>query len=251
MTQYTWFRVYNEIRTDSKIRRLTPAERWVFIGLMCLANEGRERGTIELAPGMPYETPEIADGMGVSVEIVKETLEKAEKLNMIECRPDGVIIITNMKKRQYQSDSSTGRVRKHREKKRAQRFKGTLSGNVPETFQQTVSETHQTRTEHSRAKKDAPLSFWELLLVCKLDEELLTEKQRKELWRAANTLEKQREPEHADFEKFERWWYAVDWRGKKGDTPRPSQVQAEWSRFEKWRKESAGQWRKPNTLKAN
>jgi len=33
---------------------------------------------------------------------------------------------------------------------------------------------------------------------------------------------------------FEGWWQANDWRGKKGESPRPDQVRAEWGRFRRW-----------------
>jgi hypothetical protein len=31
--------------------------------------------------------------------------------------------------------------------------------------------------------------------------------------------------------KFPPWWYANDWRGNKGDPPKPFQVQEVWTKF--------------------
>lgn len=108
---------------------------------------------------------------------------------------------------------------------------------------------HTKEKRHYTKESKAPSSFWELLTLCKLDEDLLTDTQRKGLWKVAQTLEKKRKPKHDDFERFGRWWYAADWRGKKGDAPRPIQVQAEWSKFEIWRKENTSKWREPKTLR--
>ena len=34
---------------------------------------------------------------------------------------------------------------------------------------------------------------------------------------------------------FGRWWFANDWRGKRGDKPTPLQVGDEWGKFENWK----------------
>lgn len=40
----------------------------------------------------------------------------------------------------------------------------------------------------------------------------------------------------ADFEAFEPWWYAYDWRGKKQEPPTPPQVCEVWGQFKAFRK---------------
>ena len=61
---YTWFRMYSEVIHDPKIRKLSPAQRWVWVGLLCLASESDTRGVLEIAPGVPYEPEDLASLLG-------------------------------------------------------------------------------------------------------------------------------------------------------------------------------------------
>lgn len=71
------------------------------------------------------------------------------------------------------------------------------------------------------------LLFEAVAEVCRVDWNLCTNKQRGELNQTVGIL---REQGHtpAEVQVFARWWAAVDWRGKKGQAPTPSQVRENW-----------------------
>lgn len=69
-----------------------------------------------------------------------------------------------------------------------------------------------------------------LAKVCKIDLNLMTETQRHQLGQSSSLLKKAGVlPEQ--IERFEKYWYSMDWRGKKGQAPTPAQVRAEWGKF--------------------
>ena len=119
---YPWFRAYSEMLHDPKIRRMTPAQRWVWVGLLCLASDSAERGTLELAPGIAYEYEDLALAVDAEQEDVERCLETATQMSMV--RVDGSkLIIVNWDKRQYDNPSDAperarARQRKHRESRR-------------------------------------------------------------------------------------------------------------------------------------
>jgi len=76
--------------------------------------------------------------------------------------------------------------------------------------------------------------FAVLASVCQINLTTLTSTQRKQLNQSEKILRKD-SATPADMEPFATWWYANDWRGKKGDAPRPAQVRETWGKFKAWR----------------
>ena len=76
--------------------------------------------------------------------------------------------------------------------------------------------------------------FSALAGVCQINLTTLTGTQRKQLNQSEKILRKD-SATPADMEPFTAWWYANDWRGKKGDAPRPAQVRETWGQFKAWR----------------
>ena len=107
-----WFRLYHELIEDQKIGTLTDAEFRTWIELLCLASIHRDGGDT----GMTVTETEWKLRRNVS-ETVKELLQR--KLVTLHKNSKGVetIHVKNWNKWQYQSDSSTDRVRKYREKR--------------------------------------------------------------------------------------------------------------------------------------
>jgi hypothetical protein len=86
----------------------------------------------------------------------------------------------------------------------------------------------------SPKQQEAQEMFSALAGVCQINLTTLTETQRKQL----NQSEKILRADGAipiDMGAFATWWYANDWRGKKGDAPRPAQVRETWGQFKTWR----------------
>ncbi len=115
-----WFRVYSEILDDRKIKRIvkkTGQSKALIIGvwicILALANEGSERGKLSISDDIPYTAEDIEDETGLPSEIIEQLLDEFRSLGMINGK--STIEITNWDKRQFKSDSSTARVKKHRE----------------------------------------------------------------------------------------------------------------------------------------
>lgn len=89
----------------------------------------------------------------------------------------------------------------------------------------------EKRTEREHVESD-PLfgvMFESIARICQIDLKLCTKTQRLQVAQTSKALRKAgKTPE--DVPKVETWWYRVDWRGKKGEPPRPAQLQEVWSR---------------------
>jgi hypothetical protein len=69
--------------------------------------------------------------------------------------------------------------------------------------------------------------FVAIARLCKIDLKLCTAAQRNQVAQTTKALRKAgKTPEEVP--KIEAWWYESDWRGKKGEPPRPSQIQEVW-----------------------
>ena len=144
-----WFRVYgDDILNDKKLKRIARElgipllqVKGAWLDVLCLASESPVRGVLMYTSNEQLTTEDVSETFHVTfheTEVLLQAFRNAEML-----ADDGTII--NWDKRQFESDLSTERVRKHREMKRFS----------------NVSETHHSRTEqiHSRAEaeqNDAP-----------------------------------------------------------------------------------------------
>ena len=121
-----WLRLYTEMLFDPKIRSLSAAEKWIWIGLLLLANRGKPRGTVHVCESTPYDMPLLASMLDLydeEQECLAPALEKMKRLDMISADDQGIISVTHFDKRQYEylSDlpaSVQKRVQKHRAIKR-------------------------------------------------------------------------------------------------------------------------------------
>ena len=112
-----WVRLYIEIYNDHKLRRLPPARRWLWITMLCIAKKSIRQGWLLIGDGVPANSVDLADGAYIPLDEVEAGLCDFVELRMLE-KVDGVWHLLNWDKRQYVSDSSVERVRKHREKKK-------------------------------------------------------------------------------------------------------------------------------------
>ena len=102
-----WFRLYSEFATDPKIQILEFDEQRHFVMLLCL----KGNGTLDAdAPSLEYRNRLIAKGLGVSV--VQADLIRAKLVESGLISDDWQPL--KWHERQFVSDRSTDRVRKHR-----------------------------------------------------------------------------------------------------------------------------------------
>lgn len=88
----------------------------------------------------------------------------------------------------------------------------------------------RTTASPKPAKPDGRAWFVALAETCLINLSLATATQKQQLGQSAKLLRKAAvTPEQITA--FRQWWNAEDWRGKKGQSPAPAQVRAEWGKF--------------------
>lgn len=108
-----WFRFYCEAVHDRKLRRLTPAQRWVWVAVLCAARQSPKPGFL-LVGDEPMNVDDLADIAAVSSKETAGAVRAFLAAGMLEDGFDGVWQVVAWEKRQYESDRSTTRTRKHR-----------------------------------------------------------------------------------------------------------------------------------------
>lgn len=110
-----WFRFYVEAMRDPKMRRLTPAERWLWVAILSAARESCEPGYLLVAVGIPMTCDDLADYAGMPLKDVDNGVAKMLELGMMQRDCNGeTLFLPSWNDRQYESDNSTERSRKSR-----------------------------------------------------------------------------------------------------------------------------------------
>ena len=163
-----WFRFYSAALTDTKLGKLArqlSAPRALVLGvwatLLGLASESPERGRLLISANVPVDVGDIEALTGI--ENAKEWLGEMQALGMVDL-DGGVWEIVNWDRRQFGSDNSTERVRRHREKVQVARSAtglkrdGSVAATPPHTETDTETDTEtETETEitpPTRASRD-------------------------------------------------------------------------------------------------
>ncbi len=109
-----WFRMYHDARKDKKLQSLTDSQFRVWFDLLCMASEQSEnfRGRVPFR-NTSVLALEVAHG---DETLLEQTLAKLVSLDILQQKKSQLIFV-HWSKRQFASDSSAARVKKHREKK--------------------------------------------------------------------------------------------------------------------------------------
>ena len=147
MKTKTWLRLYHEFADDPKIQMLAFEDQRHYVMILCL----KGRGVLESAtPNADYRERMVAKALGLDPLTAREVKFRLMEPGLIDDQWQPVAWAS----RQYESDSSTSRVQKHREEKR-KRFGNVSSRHEPEPGGQlvdrsgNVSVTAQIRAEQS------------------------------------------------------------------------------------------------------
>lgn len=130
-----WFRLYDELLDDPKVQRLPGEDFKAWVNILCLAS--RKDGSL----------PAVADiGFALRLDARKAVaiVGRLKEAGLID-EMDGALSPHGWSVRQFKSDSSTGRVKQFRERKKG------VSRNGDETFHETAPDT-DTETDSSVAK---------------------------------------------------------------------------------------------------
>ncbi|MFA4904688.1 MAG: phage replisome organizer N-terminal domain-containing protein [Desulfobaccales bacterium] len=145
-----WGRLYAGTRNHRKIKIL--AERlpslWTYwYVLIDLAIEVNDHGWIHISPGIPYSYKELAKELRIRrVDHAKTLCRTLEELRMITIADKG-ILLNSFSERNFESDFSTPRVRKYREKQK----EATKNETDMKRFG-NAKETDQNRTDTDQKK---------------------------------------------------------------------------------------------------
>lgn len=126
-----WFRAYTEMVDDEKLRLLAFEDRWHFVALLCL----KGKGILDSEPDTEMLWRKAALKMGLTVAELEKVVSRLARMKLIDCKTLQPLAWND---RQAQSDSSTERTRKYREKKRA--INGKNGGDDAETSQERPSD---------------------------------------------------------------------------------------------------------------
>lgn len=126
-----WFRFYDEAVDDPKVQRLPLLLFRAWVNCLCIAKQNN---------GILPPIEDVAYKLRVTIPRAETFIQALRDEKLIDLRNDGNLEMHNWRERQFESDSSTERVRKHRERKR--------------NADETLHETHQNRTEQNRAEQN-------------------------------------------------------------------------------------------------
>ena len=141
-----WLRLYTEITRDRKLRRHPASIRWTWITIMCMAKVSPVPGLLLLSESVPVTLEDIADEAALDLSEVKEAVAIFAAQDML-AEESGIYRLINWDERQFESDTSTDRVRRYREQQSkknetdAKRFRN-VSETAPETETETETENN-------------------------------------------------------------------------------------------------------------
>lgn len=151
-----WFRLYNRMIDDDKLRLLAFEDRWHFVALCCLKSDG-----LLDEPDSDIRTRRVAVKLGVQVRELDEISRRLREVGLVDEHLQPIA----WDDLQFRSDNSTDRVKKYREKQ--QRNAAQRLRNVSETVQETEAETDTEKKEPNGScasgdalKPDHVFDFW-------------------------------------------------------------------------------------------
>ena len=155
-----WLRLYVEILDDPKVQRLDPPLFKLWINLLCAA--GRCSGLLPPLADLAFMLRRDESALSADVDALVAAA-------LFDRSPEG-LRPHNWEGRQYRSDSSTERVKRHRNKQR--NVSGNVSGNGDATKAETAPEQNRERnvpterfSQRRQPRKDAaapPPQVWVL-----------------------------------------------------------------------------------------
>ena len=112
-----WFRFYVETIHDKKIRRLTPAERWLWVTILALARSSPKPGYLLISNQHSCTEVELAQDADLHLRVVRSGIAKMIEYGMlaVDSKTESWQV-TNWNDRQFESDDPSERVAKHRYK---------------------------------------------------------------------------------------------------------------------------------------
>lgn len=131
-----WFRCYVETFKDPKIRRLTPAHRWLWTAVLGAARQSVDPPRLMVADRIPMSLDDLADFAALSKAETRKGLAALEAVGIVE-RCGDVWSVPRWDARQFASDNVTERTRKTRSEEHRRNVPTTPEGTGGERTQRT------------------------------------------------------------------------------------------------------------------
>lgn len=148
-----WFRFYHDTISNTKLRRLPVAHRWTWVVVLTLASQSPARGLLCIEPGVPHTPEDIADAAKLPEKDVEKALDAFCTLGMLTPIAGGGYAVTGWHKRQYDSDDSTERSRRARDKRQQQR---NVDATLQERPRNDAGPLHATPPKRSHSVAATP-----------------------------------------------------------------------------------------------
>lgn len=149
-----WFRLHTEILDDPKIQTLDPKIYKIYINTLCHAARREKNGNIGTIFDVSYALRE-------TKSTVSSAFHTLEELGLIETVGE-TFHIPQWKKKQYKSDTSTERVKKHRAKVKRSR---NVTVTAPEQSRTDTDTEKNIKKKNKTNKLEKDFGeFWELCL---------------------------------------------------------------------------------------
>lgn len=104
-----WFRVYVEMVRDPKLRRLTPAQRWLWVVLLAAARESPVPGVLMLSEKIPLTWADLVDASGLKLREIEKGTDLMSDLGMLAFDAESdAWFVPSWTERQYESDARGG-----------------------------------------------------------------------------------------------------------------------------------------------
>lgn len=138
-----WFRSYADTHRNPKIARLSDKDFRLWHQLLCIAAEN---------DGLIPPVSDLKNLLRMRLDHCSEALKRFQTGGLLDAKGDSYAP-HNWNERQFKSDSSTERVRKHREGR-------NVSGNVSETPPDTESDTETEKKKEGGGKPPTDYAFF-------------------------------------------------------------------------------------------
>jgi len=140
MAELPWFRMYSDAVDNVKLRMLAFEDRWHYVALCCLKRQGILDKTQD-----PNFRRMVAIKLGIQLVDLEEVERRLQEVDLIGENFEPV----GWSERQFESDSSTERVRKYRARQKETKLKRECNVSVTAQETDTESDTDKTHTSPS------------------------------------------------------------------------------------------------------
>lgn len=148
-----WFRFYTEALHDPKLRRMPATHRWVWVAVLGAARQSCVPGVLLVSETQPMDEHDLADLSAVPVREIRKALDAMKAAGMVSRNEDEAWFVTKWNERQFETDNTTERTRKHRSKERGWNVPTAFPGTPPDT--ETETDT-PTSSDNSHSGGDPP-----------------------------------------------------------------------------------------------